>query len=414
MKGTFPRCWKCGQEWASCNDGAFIPPEHRQQQPYNQQAGQQPPWSNPQWQDSNSGSWSPRTRTRKPNRGRKQNRGNGQWQGGDPPQHPKGHGKGQEQLAPTQVAMPSFMPFQAMMPHYPPMMMQPPLPPPPLIDKGVGKGPGSTATTSGVVPAGPAMPWGANAQMMQFPMPPMGPPMPTCSTSTTEALSGAKQDGPAQQQLNRLLKEMKKEEDKLSPHLQSIAHEIQTRFRSKARRAASRTFLLQFVPIGDAKQDLLEAENARAQMLTQWKQFIQQSLTKWREYTASFQASESAHQQGVQAARHVVRRAQKAFDVASKREQAGKDGTYTISDSDTEPADDVMEDPHGDGVQRVQDGMNSIVASLEELSSSADQLGHGHPKAMLVLPQLRLLGRPVRHDRWVYPPVAEGVARDQP
>ena len=168
------------------------------------------------------------------------------------------------------------------------------------------------------------------------------------------------------------------------------------------------------MPIGDAKQDLLEAENARAQMLTQWKQFIQQSLTKWREYTASFQASESAHQQGVQAARHVVRRAQKAFDVASKREQAGKDGTYTISDSDTEPADDVMEDPHGDGVQRVQDGMNSIVASLEELSSSADQLGHGHPKAMLVLPQLRLLGRPVRHDRWVYPPVAEGVARDQP
>ena len=126
--------------------------------------------------------------------------------------------------------------------------------------------------------------------------------------------------------------------------------------------------------LGDAKQDLLEAENARAQMLTQWKHFIQQSLAKWREYTASFQASENAHQQGVQAARLVVRRAQKAFDAASKREQAGKDGALTISDSETEIADDVMEDPHGDGVQRVQDGMNSIVASLEELSSSADQL----------------------------------------
>ena len=69
-----------------------------------------------------------------------------------------------------------------------------------------------------------------------------------------------------------------------------------------------------------------------------------------------------------------MKRAQKAFDLASKREQAGKDAAYTISDSDTEVIDDVMEDPHGDGVQRVQAGMNSIVASLEELSSTADQL----------------------------------------
>jgi len=370
MKGTFPRCWKCGQEWVTCNDGAFIPPEHRQQQSYNQQAGQQPPWSNQQWQDSNSGSWSPRTRTRKPNRGRKQNRGNGQWQGGEQSLPSKGYGKGQEQFAPAQVAMPPFMQFPTMMPQYSQMMMQPPLPPPPLIDKGTGKGPGSTAPNSGAAPAGSAMPWGANAQMMQFPMPPMGPPMPACSTSTAEPLSGAKQDGPAQQQLNRLLKEMKKEEDKLSPHLQSIAHEIQ----KQGEKSSIKNLSSAVRALGDAKQDLLEAENARAQMLTQWKQFIQQSLAKWREYTASFQASENAHQQGVQAARLVVRRAQKAFDAASKREQAGKDGALTISDSETEIADDVMEDPHGDGVQRVQDGMNSIVASLEELSSSADQL----------------------------------------
>ena len=276
----------------------------------------------------------------------------------------------QEQFAPAQVAMPPFMQFPTMMPQYSQMMMQPPLPPPPLIDKGTGKGSGSTATNSGAVPAGSAMPWGANAQMMQFPMPPMGPPMPACSTSTAELLSGAKQDGPAQQQLNRLLKEMKKEEDKLSPHLQSIAHEIQ----KQGEKSSIKNLSSAVRALGDAKQDLLEAENARAQMLTQWKQFIQQSLAKWREYTASFQASESAHQQGVQAARLVVRRAQKAFDAASKREQAGKDGALTISDSETETADDVMEDPHGDGVQRVQDGMNSIVASLEELSSSADQL----------------------------------------
>ena len=366
MKGTFPRCWKCGQEWASCNDTAFTPPEYRQQQPYNQQAGHQPPWDDQQWHGSQAGSWSPRTRARKPNRGRKQ-KSNGQKQGNG---QAKGDGKGHEQFVPAQAAMPSFMPYPAMMPQYPSMMMQPPLPPPPLLDKGGGKGSGVASAPCGVVPPGPAMPWAANGPMMQFPMAPMAPPMPTCPVNTSEFSGGNKQDGPAQQQLNRLLKEMKKEEDKLPPHLQSLAHEIQR----QGEKSSIKNLSSAVRALGDAKQDLLEAENARAQMLTQWKQFIQQTLAKWREYTSSFQASETAHQQSVLAARQVVKRAQKAFDAASKREQAGKDGTYTISDSDTEVVEETMDDPHGEGVHRVQEGMNSIVASLEELSSTADQL----------------------------------------
>ena len=128
--------------------------------------------------------------------------------------------------------------------------------------------------------------------------------------------------------------------------------------------------------LGDAKQDLLEAENARAQLLSQWKSFLQQSVVKWREFTANFQASESAHQQGVQAAKLEVRRAQRAFDLASKREQPGKEDTVDISDEeeDTEVIEEAMEDPHNESVQRIHQGMTSIVTSLEELSSSADQL----------------------------------------
>ena len=51
---------------------------------------------------------------------------------------------------------------------------------------------------------------------------------------------------------------------------------------------------------------------------------------------------------------------------------------------------------------------------LQPISSSRGSSGHGRPKAMLALHRHRLLGRPVRHDRWVYPPMAEGVACDQP
>ena len=64
MKGTFPRCWKCGQEWGQCSDPSFTPPDRRGQA-YNQHQVQPPPWDGQQWHNSNSGSWSPRTRTRR-------------------------------------------------------------------------------------------------------------------------------------------------------------------------------------------------------------------------------------------------------------------------------------------------------------------------------------------------------------
>ena len=97
MKGTFPRCWKCGQEWGNCYDPSFTPPDHRNQS-YNQQSGRPPSWDGQQWDGHQSSSWSPRSRTRRSsNRGRKSNRGNNSWQDGDHQPHGKGRGKGQEQ-----------------------------------------------------------------------------------------------------------------------------------------------------------------------------------------------------------------------------------------------------------------------------------------------------------------------------
>ena len=372
MKGSFPRCWKCGHEWASCYDHTFVPIDQRQAT-YNQQTGQPPPWDG-QWHGSNSGSWSPRSRTRRSsNRGRKSNKNQGSWQGGDLQYPPKGNGKGQEQLAPAQVPMQPFMPFPAMMPQIHQQMMQPPLPPP-MNDKGAGKGvppPPPMMPTIGVPATGmahpvPTMPWGSIGQTIPFPA------APSCPAAVPEPTATHKPDGPAQQKLNRLLKEMKKEEDNLSPHLQAIAHEMQKQDEKNNIKNLSSAVR----SLGEAKQELLEAENARAQHLSQWKTFLQQTVVKWREFATSFHASESAHQQGVQAARVAVKRAQRVFDLASKKEQAGQEGTVTISDEegDNDVADDTMEDPHDESVQRIHQGMDSLVSSLEELSSTADQL----------------------------------------
>ena len=263
--------------------------------------------------------------------------------------------------------MAPFMPFPNMMPQYPQPMMQPPLPPP-MIDKGAGKG---VVPPPPLMPAGtmantaPTMPWGPLGQTIPMPT------APTCPSTTPDPATAYRQDGPAQQKLNRLLKEMKKE-DNLPPHLQSIAHEMQ----KQDEKNSIKTLSSAVRALGDAKQELLEAENARAQLLSQWKLFLQQSVVKWRGFSASFHASKSAHQQGVMAARQAVKQAQGAFDTASKKEQVGKEGLVTISDdeADNEAVDDVMEDPHNESVQRIHQGMDSIVTSLEELSTSADQL----------------------------------------
>ena len=177
-------------------------------------------------------------------------------------------------------------------------------------------------------------------------------------------------EGKAQKNLNRLLKEMKKEEDTLSPNLQSMAHEMKKQD-EKSNMQGLHTAVR---ALGYAKDELLEAENARVQLLTQWKHFLQQSVIKWKEFTMNFQASDSAHQANVHAARLAVRKAQRAFDLASKREHIGKNEPWPVSDEEEETTEDMSVDPKEESAQKIHDGMSSIVTSLEELSSSADLL----------------------------------------
>ena len=57
---------------------------------------------------------------------------------------------------------------------------------------------------------------------------------------------------------------MKKEEDTLSPNLQSMAHEMQ----KKDERDNTMATISAVKGLGDAKEALLEAENARARSLS--------------------------------------------------------------------------------------------------------------------------------------------------
>eukprot|EP00435_Cladocopium_sp_Y103_P028551 s274_g7.t1 len=364
MKGSFPRCWKCGYEWALCADRAHVPQEYRQaqqaqQQTYNQGTteGYAPPWNGEPWQEKST--QSPRSKSRRPSQRAKRNQN--QHQG----QAQKGKGKGKEGKSkdPYAQQMPAHVPpMMPQMLQYPPPNMMPMqynqglgkgMPPPPL-----GPPPGHFGAPSS------STSWVPTMQMMPAPV----PSFPATSTVNAEE---QKAELNAQKKLTQLLGAMKKEEETLSPTLQNMAHQMQ----KKDERETTKGVCDAAQKLGKMKEQLLDAEQARAQYLSQWKTFLQQSVTKWREFAAQFNASDSAHQAAILNAHMEVRKAQKKFDQSTKRDQAKGDDSKVeeISDEDEEP-DMEIEALRGAGAQKIQDGMQVIVSSLVELSESADQL----------------------------------------
>lgn len=264
--------------------------------------------------------------------------------------------------------------------HMPPMMVPYPQPPmmsnmPNMGDKGFGKGVSYMAPMPPMPPPlapPPSQPpgnlpaqaptWVPNMQMMPIPVPPAVPAV----------AQESKPESQAQKNLNKLLSAIKKEEDNLPPSLQTMAHQMQ----KKDERNSTQATISAAKELGDAKEALLEAESARAQLLSQWKTFLQQSVVKWQEFTAQFQASEAAHQTKIQQARLKVKRSQRRFDHASKSITVGEDSTaQVISDEeqdDLDEADDSI--TNEEGASKIHEGMTSIVTSLKVLSESADQL----------------------------------------
>ena len=83
---------------------------------------------------------------------------------------------------------------------------------------------------------------------------------------------------------------------------------------------------------GKAKEALMEVESARMQLWSQWRIFLQQSVIKWKEYTAQFQASEAAFHAQMQEATMHLHKTQRIVDLAKKRADA------TSRDDEATPA----------------------------------------------------------------------------
>ena len=265
-----------------------------------------------------------------------------------------------------------------------------------VTDKGQGKGAQQMQVASPPPPPppmlapGPAQchaPWMPQQMPQQMPhmnMMPFMPPqldqqvmqtVPQQSSMMTPDLEDYKAETSAQTKLNKIMKAAKKEEH-LSPEFQSL---VATE-RKKDDKESTSNLVAAVKAHGKAKEALMEVENSRMQLWSQWRVFLQASVTKWKEYTSQFQASETAFQHQMQAATLHLKKAQKRVDLAKKRADAlGKeDETLEISDDDMgENEADLPEEeelPRDENAQRIQEGLNQVVTSLSSLSESADKL----------------------------------------
>jgi len=224
------------------------------------------------------------------------------------------------------------------------------------------------------------MPWMQQPMPAMSAMPFMPPPMdataaahPPQATLPPEVAADAKVQMSAQQKLNKIMKAVKKE-DNLSPEFQQLVHTEM----KKDDRESTDVLLEAVKELGDTKEALLELESARLQLWSQWRVFLQQSVTKWKEYTSQFQASELAFHGRMQEATNNLRRAQRKVDWAKKRaDTVGPDGAVSLlSEDEMEDTDNKDEDelPRDENAQRIHDGLNQVVTSLVQLSESADKL----------------------------------------
>ena len=329
-------CDICGQSWEVCMGQ---PGAHRTQQSstYGQTAGWQ--GQHPQSRTKSPRAKNrPRSRKKRPDQywsmpdqqphGRADQGSNswtssGQWM--NPAQQPdiKGLGKG----------------FQ----HLPMQMASPPPPPPPLLmatqaQHGV---PWMPQAAQGVPPM-PFMPPPLDSQPMMIPPQPPGmPPMVL-----------PKQENSAQQKLLRIVKASKKE-DHLSPEFQELIHAEM----KKDDKESTNDLLAAVKEHGRAKESLLEVESARRQLWSSWRVFLQQSVIKWREYTAQFQASEMAFQTQMQDATANLRRTQRRVDIAKKRAVAlGTDESIVVPSEDEMDETEAKEEeemPRDENAQKI-------------------------------------------------------------
>jgi len=118
--------------------------------------------------------------------------------------------------------------------------------------------------------------------------------------------------------------------------------------------------------LGVAQQSFEKACFARAQNLASWRQFLHLSVQRWQEYTQHFLSQEKYNLEQIATAREAVQSAQAIFKNLQEK------GVITI-DAEEDPAMMEEEPMKTESSRRIQEGLEHMTTSLEQLANQADK-----------------------------------------
>lgn len=203
----------------------------------------------------------------------------------------------------------------------------------------------------------------------QFQAPPL-PETPWKSTSSQSAQpTSAAPPSQAEQQLRTIVAAMKKNEASLPADLQTLLHEnhkVQSQDLTKQLHSA-------VTKLGKAKKALAEARASRLNLHTVWRNYLDASVEKWKQFCQDFAQQDTELAQQVTNASDAVRQAQEGLE-ASKKEV--KDTEESDPEGKSEMAVEISDEEGQENMdskgQVLKEGMSLLLQSLENLRTQAE------------------------------------------
>ena len=166
--------------------------------------------------------------------------------------------------------------------------------------------------------------------------------------------------------LKQLLGSLKKNAEELPPEVQTALQMMQAQEGQQTVKNAHKAL----ASVNQARKENEAAIIARAQLHTEWKKFLSDSVEKWQAYSQRFMESETMLAEKVNATKEALRQARLRSKEAVEKLDEGEDkdrmDAVEVSDGEEETKPDLAE--------KIQEGLTGVCSTLENLKKTADSI----------------------------------------
>lgn len=176
----------------------------------------------------------------------------------------------------------------------------------------------------------------------------------------------SKEDKEKERQLRTLVSALRKHSDTLPEDVQQLVKEVS----SKSGQEETKLLHAAVSQHGRAKKELQEAQTARHQMHSAWRNFLSQSVDQWNAYTQKFMDQEKQLTDRVVLAKEQLAQA-KLHLTSCQNSAGGTNSTDLLEVSDAEEMD--TRETETSAGKRIADSLQELNANLTTLHNQAVQ-----------------------------------------